>query len=67
MQIVVVVWLGWTGFAAKQGSTQVVLWLLAIVLFYFPLAAIVMKLSRSLPVEGGAYQWVKAGISPFVG
>lgn len=67
MQIVVIVWLGWTGFAAKQGSTQVVLWLLAIVLFYLPLAAVVMKLSRSLPVEGGVYQWVKTGISPFAG
>ncbi len=67
MQIVIIVWLGWTGFAAKQGSTQVVLWLLAIVLFYLPLAAVVMKLSRSLPVEGGVYQWVKAGISPFAG
>src|SRR5579871_1873560 len=67
MQVVIIVWLGWTGFAAKQGSTQVVLWLLAIVLFYLPLAAVVMKLSRSLPVEGGVYQWVKAGISPFAG
>lgn len=67
MQVVVIVWLGWTGFAAKQGSTQVVLWLLAILLFYLPLAAVVMKLSRSLPAEGGVYQWVKAGLSPFAG
>ncbi len=67
MQIVVIVWLGWTGFAAKQGPTQVVLWFLAILLFYLPLAAVVMKLSRSLPVEGGVYQWVKVGISPFAG
>src|SRR5215469_7836443 len=67
MQVVVIVWLGWTGFAAKQGPTQVVLWLLAILLFYLPLAAVVMKLSRSLPVEGGVYQWVKTGISPFAG
>jgi len=67
MQVVVIVWLGWTGFAAKQGSTQVVLWLLAIGFFYLPLAAVVMKLSRSLPVEGGVYQWVKVGISLFAG
>lgn len=67
MQIVVIVWLGWAGFAAKQGRTQVVLWLLAIVFFYLPLAAVVMKLSRSMPVEGGVYQWVKEGISPFAG
>src|SRR5580692_7468884 len=67
MQITVIVWLGWTGFAAKQGPTHLVLWLLAIVLFYLPLAAVVMKLSRSMPVEGGVYQWVKQGVSPFAG
>jgi len=67
MQVILIVWLGWTGFAAKQGPSQIVLWLLAIVLFYVPLAAVVMKLSRAMPVEGGAYQWVRAGISPFAG
>jgi glutamate:GABA antiporter len=67
MQITVIVWLGWAGFAAKQGPTHLVLWLLAIVLFYLPLAAVVMKLSRSMPVEGGVYQWVKQGVSPFAG
>ena len=43
------------------------LWLLAIVLFYLSLAAVVVKLSRTIPVEGGVYQWVKEGISPFAG
>jgi glutamate:GABA antiporter len=67
MQVVLIVGLGWTGFAAKQGSTQVVLWLIAIVLLYLPLAAVVMKLSRVMPVEGGVYQWVKESLSPFAG
>jgi amino acid transporter len=67
MQVILIVGLTWTGFAAKQGSSQIVLWLLAIVLFYLPLAAVVMKLSRAMPVEGGVYQWVRAGISPFAG
>ncbi len=67
MQIAVIVWLGWAGFAAKQGRTQVMLWVLAIVFFYLPLAAAVVKLSRSMPVEGGVYQWVKESISPFAG
>src|SRR5260221_13719100 len=67
MQLILIVSLTWTGFAAKQGSTQIVLWLLAIVFFYLPLAAVVMKLSRAMPVEGGVYQWVKEGISPFAG
>lgn len=67
MQVVLIFSLGWIGFAAKQGPTQLALWLIAIVLFYIPLAAAVMKLSRAMPVEGGAYQWVKEGLSPFAG
>ena len=32
-----------------------------------PLAGTVIYLSRKLPLEGGVYQWVKIGISPFAG
>ncbi len=67
MQVVLIFSLVWIGFAAKQGSTQLALWLIAIVLFYVPLAAVVMRLSRAMPVEGGSYQWVKQGLSPFAG
>ena len=67
MQILVVVGLNFSGFAAKQGRSQVVLWLLAICLFYLPQAAVVIRLSRAIPLEGGVYQWVKQGISPFAG
>ncbi len=67
MQIAIIVWLGWISYAAKQGSSQVALWVLAIVLFYLPLAAVVIKLSRAIPVEGGVYQWVKEGFSPLAG
>src|ERR1700679_1238486 len=67
MQILVVMGLNFSGYAAKQGRSQVVLWLLAIALFYLPQAAIVIGLSCAIPVEGGVYQWVKRGISPFAG
>jgi amino acid transporter len=67
MQLLVVLGLNFSGYAAKQGRSQVVLWLLAIALFYLPQAAIVIKLSRVIPIEGGVYQWVKQGISPFAG
>ena len=67
MQILVVVGLNFSGFAAQQGRSQVVLWLLAICLFYLPQAAVVIRLSRAIPLEGGVYQWVKQGISPFAG
>src|ERR1022692_3771959 len=60
-------WLPWIGYAARLGGAHFALWLLAILLFYFPLAATVTFLSRRLPLEGGIYQWVKLGISPFAG
>jgi amino acid transporter len=37
------------------------------VFFYLPLAGTVIYLSRRFPLEGGVYQWVKLGISPFAG
>jgi amino acid transporter len=58
-QVVMIVGLPWLGFAAKQGATQLLVWLLALALFYLPLAAVVMKLSRAIPLEGGSYQRVK--------
>jgi len=67
LQVVLIVGLGWIGSAAKEGSTHVLLWVAGILFFYLPLGAVVILLSRAIPVEGGAYQWVKAGISPFAG
>jgi amino acid transporter len=67
MQILVIVNLNISGYAAKQGRSQVMLWLLAMALFYLPQAAIVIRLSRVIPLEGGVYQWVKQGVSPFAG
>jgi len=67
MQVLLIVALNSVGYAARQGPSQVVLWLLAGLLFYVPLAVVVIRLSRAIPVEGGVYQWVKEGISPFAG
>src|SRR5213594_1255004 len=67
MQVLLIVGLSWTGAVAVEGSTHVFLWLAGILLFYLPLAAVVILLSRAIPIEGGAYQWIKAGVSPFAG
>src|SRR5580698_5437335 len=67
LQVLLIVGLQWIGYAAKLGGAQAGLWFLAIALFYFPLAATVIFLSRRLPLEGGVYQWAKLGISPFAG
>ncbi|MFL6539601.1 MAG: APC family permease [Chthoniobacterales bacterium] len=67
MQIAFVVGGSWVGTAAKLGSAQTVYWLLAILLFYIPLAAIIIYLNRLMPLEGGLYQWAKLGFNEFTG
>ena len=65
-QIVFVVGTIWVGWAAKLGDHQMVFWLLAIVTFYLPLAAVVIFLNRLMPLEGGVYQWAKLAFNDFV-
>lgn len=67
LQVLLIVGLPWIGYAAKLGGSHVWLWAAAIAFFYFPLAGTVILLSRRMPLEGGVYQWVKNGISPFAG
>src|SRR5450432_981586 len=67
LQVLLIMGLPWIGYAARQGGTHVVLWLLAVPLFYLPVAGTVIYLSRRLPLEGGVYQWVKVGLSPGAG
>src|SRR6476659_2841631 len=66
-QVLFIVGLGWIGTAARLGPSHVVFWLLAIVFFYLPLAAVVIHLNRLMPLEGGLYQWAKLGFNDFVG
>lgn len=66
-QILFIVGLPWIGVAAKQGPSHVVLWLLAIFLFYLPSAVVVIYLNRIMPLEGGLYQWAKLGFNEIVG
>jgi amino acid transporter len=66
-QILFIVGLAWIGVAGKLGSSHVVFWLLALVLFYLPSAAVVMYLNRLMPLEGGLYQWAKLGFNQTIG
>src|SRR5215470_1584170 len=66
-QILFIVGLPWVGVAAKQGPSHVVLWLTAILLFYIPSAVVVIYLNRTMPLEGGLYQWAKLGFNDLVG
>jgi len=66
-QIVFVVGSSWVGTAAKLGTSHLFFWLLAILLFYIPQAAVVIYLNRLMPLEGGLYQWAKLGFNEFAG
>src|SRR6478752_7051810 len=66
-QVLFIVGLGWIGTAARLGPSHVVFWLLAIVFFYLPSAAVVIHLNRLMPLEGGLYQWAKLGFSELAG
>ena len=66
-QIVFVVGSSWVGTAAKLGKSHLFFWLLAILLFYIPQAAVVIYLSRLMPLEGGIYQWAKLAFNEFTG
>src|SRR5437899_8507947 len=66
-QILFVVGSSWVGAAAKLGRAHLFFWLLAILLFYIPQAAVVIYLNARMPLEGGIYQWAKLGFNEFAG
>jgi len=65
-QVVFVVGTIWVGWAAQLGRHQMAYWILAIITFYLPLAAVVIFLNRLAPLEGGLYQWAKVAFNDFV-
>jgi amino acid transporter len=66
-QILCVVGSSWVGIAAKLGRAHVAYWLAAMLLFYVPLAVVVIYVNRLMPLEGGLYQWAKAGFGEMAG
>jgi amino acid transporter len=66
IQIVFVVGTVWVGWAAKLGDSQIVFWVIAILLFYLPLAGVVIFLNSRMPLEGGIYQWAKLAFNDFI-
>src|SRR5215813_5731011 len=66
-QILFIVGLPWVGVAAKQGPSHIVLWLVAMLLFYVPSAVVVIYLNRIMPLEGGLYQWAKLSFNELMG
>ena len=66
-QILNIVGLFWVGTAAKLGPSHVAFWLMGIVLFYLPSAAVVIYLNRVHTLEGGLYEWARLGFNEFLG
>lgn len=55
------------GTAVKAGPAHVLLWLLAIGLFFIPQALVVAHLNERLPMEGGLYEWARYGFGDAIG
>jgi len=66
-QVLNVVGSFWVGVAAKLGNAHAVFWTLSMLLYYVPLALVVIYLNRELPLEGGLYQWAKEAFGEFWG
>ncbi len=66
-QILNIVGLYWVGVAAGLGPSHVVFWLIGIVLFYLPSAAVVIYLNGVHTLEGGLYEWARLGFNQFTG
>jgi amino acid transporter len=66
-QILLVVVPDFFGTAVKAGPSHVVLWLLAVVLFFIPLSLVVSNLNRLMPLEGGLYEWARLAFGDRIG
>jgi amino acid transporter len=59
--------LRWIATAAAAGPSAIVIWILAALGLFVPLAFTVLELSSRYPQEGGLYVWSKRAFGPFAG
>ncbi|HTW78281.1 MAG TPA: APC family permease [Terracidiphilus sp.] len=57
----------WIATAAAAGPSVLVVWIVALLCFFIPLAASVMELSSRYPQEGGIYIWAEQAFGEFAG
>ena len=67
MNIVAIVGLRWISRSARSGAPAVTLWILAGLLFFVPLAAVLAELSSRHPEQGGIYAWARRAFGPLHG
>jgi amino acid transporter len=63
--VVAVTGLRWISRGARAGAPSVLLWVLAWLAFFVPLALAVSVLARKYPEQGGIYAWVHRAFGPF--
>lgn len=66
-QMLVIIVPDYLGTSVKAGSAQVVFWIAGILLFFLPLALLVVHMNRLLPVEGGLYEWARIAFNDQLG
>jgi len=57
----------WIAVAAAVGPASLTLWLLALFVFFIPLAVATAELTARYEGEGGIYLWARDGIGPLAG
>lgn len=67
MTVVAVVGLRWIARGARMGPSSIVLWTLAGLTFFLPLAAALMELASRYPAQGGIYAWTRRAFGPLHG
>jgi amino acid transporter len=63
--VVAVTGLRWISRGARAGAPSVLLWVLAWLAFFVPLAVSVAVLAKRYPEQGGIYAWVRRAFGPF--
>ncbi len=63
--VVAVTGLRWISRGARAGAPSVLLWVLAWLAFFVPLALAVSVLAKKHPEQGGIYAWVHRAFGPF--
>jgi len=66
-QILFITGLFWFGTAGRLGSSHIMFWIPAVLLFYIPSGMVVVHLNQEMPLEGGIYQWAKLRFGDGVG
>jgi len=67
LNVVAIVSLRWIARGARAGAPSLVLWVLASLAFFLPLALTVSELARRHPDQGGLYAWTRRAFGPFHG